>query len=269
MITGRLWLMGCGNMGGAMLRRWIGAGIDPAQVTVIDPGAPDVPDGVRVLAAPPVDSAPAESAPDVIVLAVKPQQLENVIEMLGDLGQKALIVSILAGVETKSVEIRVRNDRVIRAMPNLPVAIGKGVVALYASAASPADRAVAEALSAPLGHVEWIDDEGLFDAITALSGSGPGFVFRFVDALARAGVAIGLPADQAARLALATVEGSAAMAAASDLPPATLADRVASKGGSTRKGLDILDKDEALTVLLTATLEAARRRNAEMAADAR
>ena len=132
-----------------------------------------------------------------------------------------------------------------------------------------ATRAAAEALARPLGHVEWIEDEAQFDAVTALSGCGPGFVFRFVDALAQAGAALGLPADQAARLALATVKGSAALAAAGDATPATLADRVASPGGSTREGLNVLDAEGALLELLERTLGASRDRVRAMAAEAR
>ena len=121
----------------------------------------------------------------------------------------------------------------------------------------------------PLGHVEWIADEARFDDVTALAGCGPGFVFRFADALAQAGAALGLPADQAARLALATLEGAAVMAADADAPPATLADRVASPGGSTRQGLNVLDRADGLVALLTDTLAASARRNREMAAETR
>lgn len=119
---------------------------------------------------------------------------------------------------------------------------------------------------APLGLVEWIADESHFDAVTALSGSGPAFLYRFIDALAQGGAALGLPADQAARLALATVEGAALTAAASADAPASLADKVASKGGSTRAGLDVLDADSALETLVAATLAAAEARNRELAA---
>ena len=121
----------------------------------------------------------------------------------------------------------------------------------------------------PLGLVEWIADEAQFDAVTALAGCGPGFVFRFADALAKAGEALGLPADQAARLAIATLDGAGRMAGASDVSPAMLADRVASPGGSTREGLNILDDGDALVDLLSRTLAASARRNAEMAETAR
>jgi pyrroline-5-carboxylate reductase len=149
----------------------------------------------------------------------------------------------------------------VRVLPNLPVAIGKGVVALHGQQDAPI-----KTLMTPLGLVEWIANEGDFDAVTALAGSGPAFLYRFIDALAQAGAATGLPADQAQRLALATVEGAALLAAASNVSPAELAERVASKGGSTRKGLDVLDADHALVGLLTDTLAAATARNAEMGA---
>lgn len=258
-----LWLVGCGNMGGAMLRGWIAAGIAPAAVTVIDPGQPAVPDGVRV-----VSSPPAGGAPDVIVLAVKPQLLDAVAPSLAQV-RPAVLLSILAGVEEATLARKVPATSIVRAMPNLPVAIGKGVTALHAATATDDARATAEALVAPLGKVEWISGEALFDAVTALSGCGPGFVFRFIDALAKAGAALGLPADQAARLALATVEGSAAMAAGAGESPAVLADRVASPGGSTREGLNVLDRDHALNALLEATLGASRDRNVALAAAAR
>ncbi len=122
---------------------------------------------------------------------------------------------------------------------------------------------------APLGLVEWIDDEGLFEAVTTLSGCGPAFVYRFIDALAEAGAALGLDSDQAQRLAIATVEGSGLLAAQADVAPGILADRVASPGGSTRQGLNVLDRDDALKRLLRETLAASQRRNAEMAAEAR
>lgn len=257
-----LWLVGAGNMGGAMLRGWIAAGLAPDAVTVIDPGAPAVPDGVRVL------PAPDGAAPEVIVLAVKPQLLDAVAPSLADV-RPALLLSILAGVEEAALEARIPAGSIVRAMPNLPVAIGKGVTALHAAKSTAAMRDTAEALVTPLGKVEWIGDEEMFDAVTALSGCGPGFVFRFIDAVAAAGAALGLPQEQAARLALATVEGSAAMAAGAGESPAVLADRVASPGGSTREGLNVLDRDAALQELLKETLAASRKRNAELAAAAR
>jgi len=253
-----IWLVGAGNMGGAMLRRWVASGIDPATITVIDPIDPRMPDGVTLVQVPPVGS------PDVLVLAVKPQMLDT----LPRIGA-TMLISILAGVEEASLAQRFDAGSIVRAMPNLPVDIAKGVVALHTASRDPAVRARAEALMAPLGLVEWISDEALFHTVTALSGSGPGFVYRFIEALAEAGTALGLPADQAQRFAIATVEGAAALAEQAGEAPAALAERVASPGGTTRAGLNVLDRGDAMKRLIAETLTAAADRSAEMADAAR
>jgi pyrroline-5-carboxylate reductase len=264
---GPLWLVGCGNMGGAMLRGWLAAGLDPAQVTIIDPGMPALPDGVTVLPSVPIDG----EVPATLMLSVKPQLLDQVAPGIAPLlAPETLLLSILAGVETGALARRFDAPRsIVRVMPNTPAGIGKGVLALYAARTEEGARAAVERLMAPLGLVEWIADEALFDVVTALSGSGPAFVFRFIDALAMGAASLGLPADQAARFAVATVEGAALLAAQADEPPGMLADRVASPGGTTRAGLNMLDADRALDRLVTATLDAAAKRNAEMAATAR
>jgi pyrroline-5-carboxylate reductase len=252
-------------MGGAMLRGWVEAELDPATVTVIDPGAPLVPAGIMVLAEPPA------GVPDTVMIAVKPHMLGLVApQIIPHLAAHTRLLSILAGVELGTLRTHfAAPDTIVRVMPNTPAAIGKGVLALFSDSQDESALADVAALMSPLGLVEWIGDEALFDAVTALSGSGPAFLFRFIDALGQAGAALGLPADQAARFALATVEGAALLAAASGETPFTLAERVASPGGSTRKGLDVLDQDGALTALLTSTLRASERRNAEMAAAAK
>lgn len=260
-----LWLIGCGNMAGAMLRRWIQAGsVAAADVFVMDRHELTLPAGVRqgrVL--------PGDGAPDAVLLGVKPQQLDEVAEGLSArLAGIPLLMSILAGVEEPALAARFNADAIVRVMPNLPVALGKGVVALNSASADPAARDAVAELMNPLGQVEWID-AGQFDAVTALAGCGPAFLYRFVDALAAGATDLGMPADQALRLALATVEGAAAMAKVADDAPGVLADRVASPGGSTREGLNVLDADNALFRLLAGTLEASARRNAEMAAAAR
>ncbi len=266
MEAGQFWIIGCGNMGGAMLRGWIAAGLDPKSVTVVDPQLPSLPAGVTVLA-----SLPDLGTPDRVLLSVKPQLLGEVAHALAErLRPNTVLMSILAGVETASLHKQFPTvETIIRIMPNTPAAIGKGVIALFSDDASDEARSDVEALMAPLGLVEWIAEERLFDAVTALSGSGPAFLFRFVDALARAGAAIGLPAEQSARFALATVEGAALLAAGSFEAPGILADRVASPGGSTRAGMNVLDQEDTLVTLLTRTLKAAEKRNAEMAATAR
>lgn len=266
MSAGALWLVGAGNMGGAMLRGWLASPGWDRPITVIDPFIADVPEGVTLLRQIPADA----EQPDILVLAVKPQQLGAVKAVFeGKPGAPRLLLSILAGVETGTLTAAFNAQYTVRAMPNLPVSIGEGVTALFSFDAADGVRAEAAALVAPLGLVEWISDERLFDAVTALSGCGPGFLFRFIDAMAEAGEALGLPADQALRLATATVKGSGLLAAGSSESPAILADRVASPGGSTREGLNVLDRDGQLKVLMRQTLDASARRNAELAAAAR
>jgi pyrroline-5-carboxylate reductase len=265
-LPGPFWLIGCGNMAGAMLQGWLDAGVDARQVTVIDPFAKSVPGDVRLLAEPPEDEVPA-----LVLLGVKPQKLDEVAPTLAPaLDPNSLLVSILAGVELASLRQRFPQvHTIVRAMPNTPARLRKGAIGLYTDSDDASGRATVETLMGALGLAEWMAEETLFDAVTALSGSGPAFLFRFIDALARAGTDVGLPKDQAERLALATVEGAAALAAQSDESPHELAERVASPGGSTRKGLDVMDADERLLALLRDTLEAAVRRNREMAEEAR
>lgn len=252
-------------MGGAMLRQWIASGVLAANdVDVVNRGERALPAGVRQSR-----DLPEGLLPDAVVLAMKPQQIDDIAGRYAErLSGVPLIVSILAGVEQDALAKRFTARVIVRAMPNLPVGIGKGVVALDTSSHDAGARADVAALMAPLGLVEWVA-AAQFDAVTALAGSGPAFLYRFIDALAAAGVAQGLPEDQAHRLALATVEGSALLASAADVGPGELAERVASPGGSTRKGLDVLDAEDALKVLMTETIAAATRRNAEMAAAAR
>jgi pyrroline-5-carboxylate reductase len=262
----RIWLIGCGNMGGAMLRQWIASGvIAPDRVDVVNRAGRDLPAGVRQ-----ARDLPEGPLPDLVMLGMKPQQIDEITSRYGvRLAGVPVLLSILAGVENATFARRFDAGAIVRAMPNLPVGIGKGVVALHSDTASAEARDAVSRLMAPLGLVEWMADEALFDVVTALSGSGPGFLYRVIDALAAGGEALGLPADQAQRMAVATVEGSAMLASQADASPSVLADRVASPGGSTREGLNVLDRDDALKVLMRETLAAATRRNAEMAAAAR
>lgn len=266
LVPGPFWMIGCGNMAGAMLEGWLAAGLDPGRVTVIRPSGRPVAPGVRVVAGLPEGPPPA-----LALLGMKPHQLDAVAAGLAPrLGPATILFSILAGAQQQSHRDRFPDVRaVIRAMPNLPVRLNKGVVALHSDSEDAEARDLADHLMGALGHVEWIEDEDLFNVVTALAGSGPAFLFRFMDALAGAAGTLGLPPAQALRLATATVEGSAALAAASGEPPSRLADRVASPGGSTRAGLDVLDADGALSTLLRHTLEASRRRSLEMAEAAR
>lgn len=253
-------------MAGAMLGGWLRAGVPAERFTVIRPSGVSPAPGVRTLTAAPRDETPA-----IVVLGVKPQKLDAVAPGLAPLlARETVLVSILAGVEIASLRARFKAPAaIVRAMPNLPVRLGAGATGLFAHGASDDVRIELTALLEPLGLVEWVDSEAALDAVSVLAGSGPAFVYRFIDALAVAGTAIGLPGAQAERLALATTLGAAQLAADAGEPPTQLADRVASPGGSTRKGMDVLDRDDALGRLLSATLDASAARVAEMAAEAR
>jgi pyrroline-5-carboxylate reductase len=261
----KILIVGCGNMGGAMLSGWLSGGADPTRFTVVDPQLPEAPAGVELLRALPQDNF------DAVLLGVKPQLLDQVTPDLAPLvGQNTVLLSILAGVELDSLAKRFPSARaLVRVMPNLAAAIGKSPIALFGRGLDDAGRSAVTELMAPLGSPEWLEREDQFDLVTALAGSGPAFVYHFIDALAGGAAALGLDAAQAERLAVAMVEGAALLAAASSHSPAELARRVASPGGTTQKGLDVLDVDRALARLVEATLRAARDRSAEMAAAAR
>lgn len=260
----RMLLIGCGNMGGAMLAGWLARGMDPASVTVVDPYVENVPEGVRLLR-----EIPDEQF-DVALLGIKPQGLAEAAPALEPaIGPDTILLSMLAGVERATLAARFpRAGAIVRVMPNLSAALGKSPIALAGDGLSDAQLSGVEALAASLGQGEWID-ESLFDLVTALVGSGPAFVYRFIDALGSAAIALGFSDDQARRLALATVEGSSAMAMRSGEAPGELARRVASPGGTTEAGLRTLDADGTLLRLLTDTLRDAARRGAELAAEAR
>ena len=264
-LPGPVWLVGCGNMAGAMLEGWLAAGADPRQITAIRPSGAPVAEGVRVLAALPEDEVPA-----LVLLGVKPQKLGEVAPALAPaLDPQTILVSILAGVEIAVLRARFPAPHAIfKAMPNTPVALNRGVVELLGDG-DPAARDTVERLMSALGRVEWFEDEALMNVASAVTAAGPAFLFRFIDALAAAGGSLGLSPDLSARLAAAMVEGAGALAAASGETPQMLARRVASPGGTTEAGLKVLDAEDGMRALLQRTIDASRRRGAEMAAAAR
>jgi pyrroline-5-carboxylate reductase len=265
-LPGPFWLIGCGNMAGAMLAGWLDAGLDPSLTTVVRPSGAPVAPGVTVVTALPDGPPPA-----LAMLGFKPQKLDEVAPALAPrLGQDTILISILAGVELASLRSRFAAPHmIVRAMPNTPVRLRKGVVDLFSDSRISGDRAVVERLMALLGHAEWFEDEGLFAAAGHLTGAGPAFLFRFIDALAAGAADLGIPPDQALRLATRMVEGAGALAAAADEPPAELARRVASPGGTTEAGLQVLDGQGALAELARRTLRASRDRGQALAAAAR
>lgn len=260
---GTLWLIGCGNMGGALLDRWAAAGW-VSRIVVIDPASPSVPAGVEVRTELPIQGG--VPVPDVVVIAVKPQIAAAALDGLpGLVGPSTIAVSIMAGSQLAEIAALTGCGQVVRAMPNTPAAIGKGVTALYANGADVAVRGVATALFAAAGQTLWLEAENQFDAVTALSGSGPAYVFRFIESLAAAGEAAGLPASLAEILARSTVIGAAALADADPRPVRELRAVVTSPGGTTEAGLGALDADPGLPQLVRSAVRAAAARSKELA----
>ncbi len=254
-------IFGCGNMGGAMLAGWIAAGIDPARFTVIDPIARNLPIGVRHFA----QAGELAEMFDVVLLGIKPQMLDELAPSIaGLLNGNAAVISILAGTACSSLQAHFTGRRILRLMPNLAAAIGKSPLGLWSVEMSNVEKAEIGGWLAPLGTPVWLDDEGQMNAVTALAGSGPAFVYRFIDALSAGGAALGLEPAVAAQLAISVVEGAALLAAQSTDSPAALAAKVTSPGGTTAAGLAVLDQDAALDQLVAATLRAARDRGAEL-----
>jgi pyrroline-5-carboxylate reductase len=258
-----LLIIGCGNMGGAMLAGWLAAGESPSRFSVLDPALPGAPEGVTIYRS---AGDAAAAGHDAVLLGFKPQQLGQLGPGLQGLtGKGAIVCSLLAGITLDQLSKAFPEASAhLRVMPNLAAAIRKSPVILSARGLAEPPRAAAFALFDALGSAVWLEDEAQFDLVTALAGSGPGFVYRFIDALAGAAIDLGLDEATASALALATVDGAASLAAASDVSPAMLADRVASPGGMTREGLNVLDAGTALRRLLTDTLKATRDKGAAL-----
>jgi pyrroline-5-carboxylate reductase len=267
-VAGTIVLIGAGKMGAAMLDGWIGLGLEPSRVAVIEPQpSPEI----SALAARGVKLNPDPAAvpdPAVIVIAVKPQVAAEVVPAAAPLvGRATVIVSIMAGQRLAALERALpAGSAIVRTMPNTPAAIGRGITVAVANArVSPPQRDLAHRLLAAIGAVEWVDDEGLLDAVTAVSGSGPAYVFLLAEALAQAGAAAGLPADLAERLARATVAGSGELLHRSPLDAATLRRNVTSPGGTTEAALGVLMDEDGLAPLMRQAVAAATRRSRELA----
>ena len=265
-ITGTIVLAGAGKMGGAMLAGWLARGLDPKHVVVLEPHPSGeisalVAKGIRLN-----PSAKDVGAVATLVIALKPQMFREAGPGLKPFdGSSTLVVSIMAGTTIASIE-EVCRGSVVRAMPNTPAAIGRGItVAVAAKNVSADKRAVADALLRATGSVEWVDDEDLMDAVTAVSGSGPAYIFLLAEELARAGVEAGLPADLATKLARETVAGSGELLHRSDLPSATLRQNVTSPGGTTAAALGVLMGPDGMQSLLTRAVAAATKRSKELA----
>lgn len=264
--SGTLVLAGAGRMGGAMLEGWIGLGLDPENIVVLEPQPSR---DLTKLSARGLRLNPAEHAAEAsaVVIAVKPQVASKVVpELARWVGPSTLAISIMAGRRLEGLERALPRAAIVRAMPNLPASIGRGITVAVANArVSARQRDLAEKLLGAIGAVEWVADEGLLDAVTAVSGSGPAYVFLLAETLAAAGVAAGLPADLSARLARATVAGSGALLETSALDPGTLRENVTSRGGTTAAALEVLMGQAGLRPLLERAILAATRRSRDLA----
>ena len=261
-------LIGAGRMGGALLKGWRARDIGPLIVVEPHPGAAHLALAKRgqIKLIPAADQAPPRLR--ACVIAIKPQILRLEATHLAPIARTGtLMLSIAAGTSIATLRKHFgRGARIVRAMPNTPGAIGRGISSLFAPAAiGPRERKLAEALLAPLGETLWVSKEALIDATTAVSGSGPAYVFYLVEALAEAGRAIGLPPVVAEQLARATIMGAGALLAADPRPPAALRRDVTSPGGTTEAALGVLMGTDGLAPLLRRAVAAANGRAKELA----
>lgn len=263
--SGRLLLVGAGKMGQAMLDGWIARGLAPKQVDVIEPHAASAVQALTRRGLRLNPNKPSEAA--AIVIAVKPQTApEAVPPLAAHAGKDTLVLSIMAGRTIGFLEKSLPEAAIVRAMPNTPAAIGRGIsVAVPNAKVSAGQRTLASVLLEAIGKVEWVADEGLMDAVTAVSGSGPAYVFLLAEAMTEAGVAAGLPAALAARLARETVAGSGELLHRSDIDAATLRENVTSPGGTTAAALEVLMGPGGFDELLRKAIAAATRRGRELA----
>lgn len=269
-IEGTLLLVGGGKMGGALLAGWLQRGIEPTSVHVVEPGADGraalARHGVNVVAA--VDDLPPDLRPRVVILAVKPQIMHEVASAYRRfVCPDTVFLSIAAGRTIASFErILGAEAAIVRSIPNTPAAVGRGVTVLCANAkVTEAQNAACDELLRGVGETGWVDDEALIDAVTAVSGSGPAYVFYMIECLAQAGVDAGLPEDLATRIASATVSGAGELARRSDEPAAQLRRNVTSPGGTTEAALNVLMADDGLRPLMAKAVAAATRRSRELA----
>jgi pyrroline-5-carboxylate reductase len=257
-------------MGSALLKGWLEKGLDPHSVIIIDPakGAAEIAGeaGVKILTGP--DLLDPAFAPQVAVMAVKPQAMDLVVPGYEALAAGGMLVLSIAAGTTLSYFSKLlgENACVVRAMPNTPAAVGRGISVLIAnSGVSNDQRDLCTSLMSAVGEVAWIDDEALMDAVTAVSGSGPAYLFLLIECLAEAAVMAGLPAALAETLARATVEGASELSRQSGLPAKSLRENVASPGGTTEAALQVLMATDGLQPLLTRAVAMAAARSRELA----
>ena len=268
-LSGPLLLVGCGKMGGALLDGWLARGLGPADVWIVEPNAAALQDKIArgVHHAAVAAGLPADFAPALMVFAVKPQMLAAALPAYKGFAQKrAAVLSIAAGWRLAGFEKALGAETpVVRAMPNTPAAVGRGMTVLCANRQADAKlRDLCGELMAAVGETAWVDDEGLIDAVTAVSGGGPAYVFLLIECLARAGVEAGLPEDLAMQCARVTVAGAGELVRISSEPAAKLRENVTSPGGTTLEALKVLMADDGLQPLMTRAIAAATKRSKEL-----
>jgi pyrroline-5-carboxylate reductase len=269
-MTVKVVLAGCGNMGYAMLAGWLqSAKLYPGEVFVVEPNAElrHRAETLGVAAAGAASEAPADLVPTLVIFAVKPQVIREVVQGYRRFADgRTAFLSVAAGTPIATFEEILGKDiPIIRCMPNTPAAIGKGMMVLVGNAHVPAGtRAFVDDLLSASGQVAGIEDEGLMDAVTAVSGSGPAYIFHFIECLTAAAEKAGLPLPTAKLLAMQTVYGAAALAAESGEDPTRLREQVTSPNGTTAAALSVLMGEDRLKTLLTDAVEAARKRSVEL-----
>ncbi len=261
----KLLLVGCGNMGGALLAGWLDTGVSPGDVVGVDPAPAPAAAALGPDIVGSAEDIPAAFKPDMIIIAVKPQGIEDVVPAFSNFA--AATLSIVAGTTIGKLSGLIGGSpAVIRAMPNTPAAIGRGISVLCANERTSAmARGTAGNLMSAVGEVAWVEDESLLDPVTAVSGSGPAYIFLLAECLAEAGVAAGLPDDLAQLLARATVAGAGEMLHRTDTPAAALRENVTSPGGTTEAALGALMADDGMQPLLTEAIRRATERSRELA----
>ncbi len=269
-IGGPLLLIGCGKMGGALLGGWLERRVEAASITVIEPLTQSAARFERAGVSLVSDSGalPADYAPAVVVFAVKPQQMDSVMPGHARFARAGTVfLSIAAGKTIAYYQGHLGGKAaVVRAMPNTPAAVGRGMTVLCANPqVSPAQRETCAALLEAVGEVAWVEEESLLDPVTAVSGGGPAYVFLLIECLAQAGVEAGLPEELAMRLARATVAGAGELVHRAAEPASTLRENVTSPGGTTLEALKVLMAPDGLQPLLNRAIAEATRRSRELA----
>jgi pyrroline-5-carboxylate reductase len=261
-------LVGGGKMGSALLSGWITSKVMPEKITVVEPNPSPVflrrMKGISLVSSP--SDLPCNYSPDAIIFAVKPQIIPSVVGSYTKYLCNSMAISVAAGVTIEQLEVLIGRHSIVRAMPNTPAAIGRGITAAFSNdKVNTSQKRLCEQLLKVTGKMVWIENESYMDAITAVSGSGPAYVFLLIECLTKAGIAAGLPNNLSSQLAESTIAGAAELAIKTNESPATLRENVTSPGGTTAAALKILMNPDGMPSLLERAVAAATARSKELA----